>query len=746
MVNASPFFYGAGRMCYEPLIGYMRSGTTGSYGAGNIAGYAISRSQQKGVEFFPQTSQGGEMVLPFFYPETWLDITSASDLTNMGTSHLFSYTPLSNANSVTTASVTLTVIAWCEDAELSAPTYALAVQSEYSKLGPISGPSSAVAEAARSLSRIPVLKPYAMGTEMVANGIGSVAKYFGFTNVPNTEAQRPFKPGSHYGMATTEISTPYEKLSLDDKNELTIDPRIAGLPAKDELVISEIIGRESYLTTATWAASAPSSTQLFNSYVSPNLSDFESLASPVYVRHYQTPMAHLARIFQSWRGSIIFRFRFVCTHFHKGRVRITWDPRYDLSTLSTANVSDTITTSFTKIIDIGETQDVEFEIPYMQALAFMTSYIAAPTTPQRLYSTSTLPAIANWNSFFNGTLSVTVLNPQTSPVTSSDIQMLVFVKAGSDFMFANPQEAPPSFTFLQPQAEVSEHEPSDEEKQYMTFTERTRVDDLMKIHMGESVKSLRQLLHRQNFYTCFVGKAGTETQGSGVYNKWTFPRYPQISGQNAPGRNQFSYAPGLISTTLTFPYAYTASSVFSMIAPLYIGARGSIVYNANVDAPEASNLVSLARSSNVDWATNAAKQGWYNPASWNAFNPSALGSVAKYRSQTFVNGASGRVLTNQKTQAGLMAHFPYYSPLRFTSSVGYQNSNGTASALPIPVEELNQGVELLISTKNNQASRVGNETATIVDLYFMAGHDFTFLYFNCVPTFYYYETPYGTVA
>lgn len=743
LVNASPFFYGAGRLTYEPLIGYMVRDTVG-YGTAN-GGYYVAKSQQRGFEFYPQNNQGGEMVLPFFYPKTWLDITSSSDLTNAGRCSLFTYTNLNNANSVTVANVTITILAWCEDAELSAPTYDLAVQSEYKKLGPISGPASAVAEASKALSKIPVLKPFAMGTEMIASNVGNVAKYFGFTNVPTTTAQATFKPGSHYGMATTEISTPYEKLALDDQNELTIDPRVVGLPPKDELMISNIIERESYLTQVPWSASAAQSTMLFNSFVTPSLYDFGTFSSITAYSYYQPPMAHLSRLFNSWRGSIVFRFQFVCTQFHKGRVRITWDPRYDLSSIPLANNSDTITTSFTKIIDIGETQDVEIEIPYMQALAFMTNYGTTASSPQRLYGSGALPTVTSWNSYFNGTLSVTVLNAQTSPVSSSDITMLVFVKAGKDFVFANPRDAPTNYSHLQPQMEVTEELNDESTRDYLNFVESTKLGDLMKIHMGESIRNLRQLMHRQTFYNSVIAKQGTDANSAGNYNRWRIPRYPQLPGYNSLGRNQFAYAPGLLFPSEVFPVSYSAPSVFSMTAPLFIGARGSIVYNINVDAPQNSGSVQISRSINVDWAdySETTKQGWYNPNTWDIYNPSSLGAPSKYRSLTYENGASGRILTNQNTQSGLMAHFPYYSPLRFTSAVGYSSSD-SAGILPIPVEEQIQGIEIVVSTKDNQTSATANETATVVDIYMMAGHDFNFYYFNCVPTFYYYASAYGT--
>jgi hypothetical protein len=61
-----------------------------------------------------------------------------------------------------------------------------------------------------------------------------------------------------------------------------------------------------------------------------------------------TPMSYAAFPFKWWRGDIIFRFKFICTRFHKGRVRITFDPINDIS-VSTPDY----TTVFNEVVDIG---------------------------------------------------------------------------------------------------------------------------------------------------------------------------------------------------------------------------------------------------------------------------------------------------------------------------------------------------------------------------------------------------------
>jgi hypothetical protein len=80
VINATPFLYGAALVSYEPLTAF----SADNVGAGVNTNAAVLRSQRPHLWLYPQTNQGGEMVLPFYYYQEWLNVTSLSELQNFG--------------------------------------------------------------------------------------------------------------------------------------------------------------------------------------------------------------------------------------------------------------------------------------------------------------------------------------------------------------------------------------------------------------------------------------------------------------------------------------------------------------------------------------------------------------------------------------------------------------------------------------------------------------------------------------
>ncbi len=736
VLNASPFYYGAAKVTYAPLLGKMYSENIYK---DSTRKWLVPYSQRRGFFIYPQDNQGGEMTLPFFWYKNWVNCSQGQDFKDLGTLEIASFTNLSNANSVAAANVTIQIFAWCENVELSAPTYSLAAQSEYKDLGPVSGPASAVARAASELATIPTIRPLALATEMVASTVSGVARNFGFTNVPNTEAERPFHPGAFHGMASTNISTPYEKLTLDDKNELSIDPRIVGLAPTDELSLKYLNSRESWIYTSSWTAAATAGTSIFNAYVIPD-----------YVRvdatRQSTPMCHFGKLFNNWRGTIKYRIRVICSKFHRGRLRISYDPRANLSSISS---TDPITTSFTKIMDIAETTEIEIDIPWYQARSYHQTMSGQSDTVEWMNSSGALPALpSSPDTWTNGTLNISVFTVQTSPVTSADIQVMVFAKAGDDFEYANPCDVPINYTYLKEQMETAE---SSSEKTAVVdeapiCSVNRHAENLNLIHFGETVLSLRQLMRRKNYYTTFVCKPGPDGNNSSMtINTWSFPRYPQIYGYTSVLTNAMNYTAGILTPATQYPCNMTANSVLTHTAMCFVASRGSLVYAVNVDCPDALGSWAMGRNVNVSYDPSSSHLGWSNPAVVSTYAPSAVGTPAKLLMQNTVRGASGRILTNQNTQAGLTALYPYYSPNRFTSAVGFVTSDVPAPQVSVPQEEKQDSVRITIITKPNMITHNNVELSCQADVYYMAGPDFNLYYFNNVPSLYEYTLPYPSV-
>jgi hypothetical protein len=263
VVNGTPFHYGRAICYYTPLAMY-----------DNINDYAFTgpntdqltlNTQKPHVFINPTTCEGGEMVLPFFYPRANVDITSLDITDGLGLLQIDSINTLKHANGATDP-VTVTVYGWAENVKLG-----VATQQTYDSLiipppisaseveeradeygmGPISKPASALASIASKFKTAPVLGPYATATQIGANALSRVASIFGYSRTPilTTSVYRPNTKGS---FATSNQEDDVAKLSLDCKQELSIDPRIFGRNGEDELDILSIASRQSFLDTFLW--------------------------------------------------------------------------------------------------------------------------------------------------------------------------------------------------------------------------------------------------------------------------------------------------------------------------------------------------------------------------------------------------------------------------------------------------------------------------------------------------------------
>lgn len=147
VINASPFYYGALRLCYDPMQHNVM--------AGPLTNDLMPYSQMPGVWLFPQELTSVEMELPFLWPSNWLDLTDASLFTRIGNLYLVQYAQLRSATSATGQGATVTIYGSFEDVELMGPTNVAILQSDEYVEGPISAPATAVANIASSLTQVP---------------------------------------------------------------------------------------------------------------------------------------------------------------------------------------------------------------------------------------------------------------------------------------------------------------------------------------------------------------------------------------------------------------------------------------------------------------------------------------------------------------------------------------------------------------------------------------------------------------
>ena len=114
--------------------------------------------------------------------------------------------------------------------------------------GMISGPATTIAKYAGIAAGYAPIAPYAMATSKIAGAVAGAAKIMGYSRPANTKNPEPFRPTPISQLATTTTPDTSLKMTVDDKQELTIDPRISGVGAHDPLVIRDIAKRETIVT------------------------------------------------------------------------------------------------------------------------------------------------------------------------------------------------------------------------------------------------------------------------------------------------------------------------------------------------------------------------------------------------------------------------------------------------------------------------------------------------------------------
>lgn len=754
LINASPFYYGCLGFFYKPLQNWNTGVVTPSF-----EGSKVLFSQQPHVWVYPQTSQGAEMKLPFFYHKNWLDITSLTDVQNMGLIQLLSYTNLLNANSVVGSDCDIQIYAWAEDVHLCGPTRNAALQStnekkkkslgeassvsrknipqkktiksksnlkehqseqggdKYDHAGKISKPASAVARVAGSVGLVatgiaasnpenPIgwlaggIARASGAVSTVATVTSEVAEAFGYTNTPNIAGVQPYKSLPFHSMASSEISQPIEKLTFDPKNELLIDGKTTGIQDHEELNIDSFCRRESYLTTFTWTSADVFDALLWGSRVTPNMMVLGGIAPNRSIN--KTPMSLVNDLFRYWRGDIVFRFRFMATKYHRGRVRITWDPSDNLAPLT-----DTNTTNYNVVLDINECPDVRLRIPYLQA----QSWLKTDRSLQQNYGTGAGP-VPN-NDVDNGQLTVRVFTQQTSPIASADIPVIVSVY-GEKMEFSNPMEAPQTYGFynLQSADEIKEQYPEGIGSACM-FEDSTTPPDLNLVTMGENIISLKQILRRHTLTEYIVDNA------DGVSRFRVFAsernRLPLYYGFDPNG--VFTANDQIGAGTSTFNFVL--NTPFNYIGACFVACRGSVSWQFNAVS---QHDIAHFRAHRLPEPITVFDYGKATAVAA-GLNKSATSRALQ---TTTYSGFQGQSLTNQKTQSALSVIVPMYNRYRFRNAGPTNRSVGIADD---DSDIDNFRVEYLISPASDpQADKI------VLTSYFAIGSDFDFHFFLNVPT------------
>lgn len=446
VISGIPQYYGLAIVALNPWFKVDSNFTA----KGGMANPTLNQLVQLPHLFIdPSTQSAGEMSIPLLTPFNAINLLDSTIVDDILALQIMSFTSLGNVGiGITPAHIS--VWAWMTDVQLTNPTATdlpyLTPQSgdEYGK-APISKAATTASNYAKILSNVPVIGPYARASEMILSNVASTAELFGYSRPNVNKAEMPMQIKSIGNLASSNFEDTAVKLTVDCKNEVTIDPCVVGAWLNDEMTLASIASRTGYLGNMQWDITQSSTTVIGRIAVTPSASRIvTNTGLPPVVNNIIdfTPATFAALAFRNWRGSMKYRFIVNCSAFHKGRLRFTYDPKGPLGILPPNNDwTNEYNTVQSHILDLSESKELILTIPWASDHSYLLTELPGVKALFDFTSPNSLGMSADMN-YWNGTLGVTVLTQLVSPENLGNVRISVFVSAGDDIEF---QEPSPSF-------------------------------------------------------------------------------------------------------------------------------------------------------------------------------------------------------------------------------------------------------------------------------------------------------------
>ena len=430
VMNGSPYLYGKAIVTYFPLHGYDNFKTP-------IARENLTRiSQRQSIYFDPTTSEGGNMTLPFFWPYDAVSIPEKESelLGSLG------FLPVSNLthNANIPCKCSITVFANMVNWKLSQPTSSLYVAHSGETDLKISDKLNTAAKAAGSLSKIPVIGPYATATQKVAQTLGAAASLFGYSKPIGTTELTEMRPRFTGSLAPVNDKDSSRLLTLDANNETTVDPRVVGLPSADEMTFEDICSNECILDSTIWNVNDGSDKELARFPVTPFIRSGYKSGTPMHL----PPCAYLAMYFEHWRGTMEYRVMVNCSRFHRGKLRLRYEPQQPANSQD-YNVVES------EVFDISLTRDQKVAVGWGADRNFL-KVLHSGTRPVIMGDSANL-------SSHNGNFIVSVANDLVVPDGALDYIEIVFLVSMKNVEFAVPTDT--IFNRTKIKADIEDGEP-----------------------------------------------------------------------------------------------------------------------------------------------------------------------------------------------------------------------------------------------------------------------------------------------
>jgi hypothetical protein len=365
------------------------------------------------------------------------------------------------------------------------------VEQDSANIGPLTSSLIRVRDASSILAKVPLLSSYASTVSWFADIGASAAKVFGWSKpvvlAPSTRVTQNYLAYAA-NVDGPDMSFP---ISLSYENSVGMANGFSGTDI-DELSFSFLNTIPAWFKTISWTTANASGASLSILDVSPLGDPVTTIVNAATFNHF-SPMQLVQTHFAQWRGSLVFKFKFVKTEFHSGRLMFVFNPYPEHEGPEVVTLVNSIY-AHRQIVDIRETNEFTFIVPYISEFSYKLQNLAT------------------------GNLTILVLDPLVAPATvSQNVTILMEKCGGPDLEFAVPTASNYSYyTGITPQSGGA-FSSSGAAVNVCNNFDGTVGSSLIKydgslnslFSVGEKITSVRTLLKLPNLLAPFVGQTPT---------------------------------------------------------------------------------------------------------------------------------------------------------------------------------------------------------------------------------------------
>jgi hypothetical protein len=437
---------------------------------------------------------------PLMSTAQWLPLTTA--LPHAPTVMYYVCPDLANASGSAITPWVISIYASVESAEVAVPVIQ-AQSGEMKSAGVLQATATAIAGAAAAFK--PIFPAWSTSIQAAALVGAKIAGILGLSRPLALD----FDPVVATAFSTFAYATGGRVVAhgvgVDPLRSVAMGAQVAGYGSDDDTSLLKIASRWGLVGSFVIATTNVANDVLFSTWV--HASNTPSTTIATVVNYLPTPYAYATLPFSTWGGGTHYRFVFNASNFHKGTVRIVYDPTGTATPASVSTADQSLLQ--TTVVHVNGTTTVDFEVPWSQPTLFV--------------KTQAFSAVGSGG---NGRLHVFLDTPLQCNGIAAPVYVRVMVRAAPDLRVGLPSLAL-----------ANAYAP------YLVAQSGTITAPVPKpflVTYGETISDVSALARRLTYAGTTVLSAVQFASSNWEYNLWTLPAFMWLRDRTVTDANSFT--------------------------------------------------------------------------------------------------------------------------------------------------------------------------------------------------------------